>query len=206
MITKIHVFALWIVSVAPLATGETLYLLSGSPTPTSTEHFVSALYAWRQGALSKVRDVMPLSEFILEEPVNRTIVLADLNVKHKRIELIVEDTPDQPFGLDIPLMKDGWFVSRIAILRPSSGEATLALWLLRLGANDLMESDLWGISLNSPDRSLKRLTPELLKHAVATRKSGVVDLGTTDAFSARVQDARRQRLAQPVFQRGIRSD
>ena len=175
----------------PLTIGDTLFLLTGSPTPKSTEEFGSALYRLRQdgtSTLAKVRDVMPQTEFILEDTVNRLLVLADLNLRQKRIEFLSEDTPTDAFGLDVPLMTDGWFASNLTILRTSSGEAVLALGLLRRREDGIIENDVWGIRTNPPDKSLRRLTPELLKHAVASGKSGLVDIGTTDGFTASVRD------------------
>ena len=174
-----------------LGLADGLYLLTGSPTPVNSESFASVLYTLTRGTnttLVKVREVMPLTEFILEEPINRILVLADLNLRRKRIEIISENSPAAGLSIDVPQLKDGWFVNSLTVLRPSSGEAVLGLGLFRRAENGLMEHDLWGVTLNSPDKSLKRLTPELLKHAVAGGRSGLADIGTGDTLTASVRD------------------
>ena len=192
MRSKTPLFALWmIIAFGFSVSGESLFLLTGSSTPKSTETFESALYQLRPGAdpaLAKVGEVMAQTEYILEDPNNRLLILADMGIKRKRIEFIAEDTPDKRFGLDVPILKDGWFVTSVTVLSPSSGSGALALGLVRRREDGIMEHEAWGMSTNSPEKGFVRLSPELLKQTVAAGKSGLVDIGTTDVFTASVRD------------------
>ena len=184
--------ALLLAAVASILSvrGERLYLMTGSPTPTTSESFSSALYILSQTgepSLAKIQAVMPITEFILEDARARVLIAADFNLKFRRIAIVSEDAPGSVVNIDLPAFQDGWFVSGVRLLRPPSGGSMLALSLLRRKDDNSMEHDLWGIDLRL-GASPKRLRPDVLEYAVAAGKSGLIDTGTNDSIPAAVRD------------------